>query len=331
MKFAFFFFAFILLLETYHARHLHDVFVNRKFNRPAPLRAAEIIQMVTHGEELLSPPLLEDKMTYGRVNSPPPPPQGGSTRGQTTYGRINPKAPPSPSVAPSRGQTTYGVENPTFTAQTTQTSPNPSELDIHNMYGRVDPRTPPSPEINGSRGHGIYDREDLSVPTTPQTTDSIRPVLSERAEYARIDVRSKSTELSISPAVNLIASYSPIYYPAQQLSPMRPTGPPPGFGFGYLPAPQLGPVHYISPVPTQQPDPVHYTSSPGYQIVQPTQTVCPAQSITYQLVSSTQQAHSGSTDAPLGSMGPTVTPGQETTTLPHAFTARTLHDPAPAA
>ncbi|GJW95117.1 ribonuclease H-like domain-containing protein, partial [Tanacetum coccineum] len=63
----------------------------------------------------------------------------------------------------------------------------------------------------------------------------------------------------------------------------------------------------------------------------PAQTVCPAQSITYQLVSPTQQAHSGSTVAPLGSMGPTVTLGQETTTLPHAFTAGTLHDPAPAA
>nr|GEW02011.1 hypothetical protein [Tanacetum cinerariifolium] len=70
---------------------------------------------------------------------------------------------------------------------------------------------------------------------------------------------------------------------------MRPTGPPPGFGFGYLPTPQPGPIHYIS------------------------------------------TAHSGSTAAPLGSIGPTVTPEQETNTLPHAFTAGTLHDPALAA
>ncbi|GJX15168.1 ribonuclease H-like domain-containing protein [Tanacetum coccineum] len=34
----------------------------------------------------------------------------------------------------------------------------------------------------------------------------------------------------------------------------------------------------------------------------------------------------GSTAATIGSVGPTVTPGQETT-LPHAFTVRTLHDP----
>ncbi|PWA82455.1 hypothetical protein CTI12_AA135630 [Artemisia annua] len=202
MKFAFFILAFFLLLETYHARHLYDVFVNRRVGRPTPLRAAEIIQMVTRGEELLSPPLLQDKTTYGRVNSPPPPPQGGSTSGQTTYGRINPKAPPSPSVAPSQGQTTYGVENPNFTSQIIQMSSNPSDLDLHGIYGRDDPRTPPSPEENGSQGHGIYGRDNPSVPTPPKPAEPIRPVLS---EYARIDGRSESIDLLTS-VVNLLAS-----------------------------------------------------------------------------------------------------------------------------
>nr|GEU60066.1 ribonuclease H-like domain-containing protein [Tanacetum cinerariifolium] len=44
-------------------------------------------------------------------------------------------------------------------------------------------------------------------------------------------------------------------------------------------------------------------------------------------VHSAQSAHTGSTHVSLGSMGPTAAPGQETT-LPHAFTAGTLHDPA---
>ncbi|GJU80677.1 hypothetical protein Tco_1283042 [Tanacetum coccineum] len=160
------------------------VFVNRRFGRPSPLNVADVIQMVTRGE-LLSHSLLQDKTTYGRVNSPPAPPQGGSTRGQTTYGRINPKAPPSP-VAPSRGQTSFGAENPTFTSQTTQTSPNTSDLDTHGMYGRDDPRTPPSPEANGSQGRHIYGRENPSVPTPPKPADPIRPVLN---EYARIVVQ----------------------------------------------------------------------------------------------------------------------------------------------
>ncbi|PWA93801.1 hypothetical protein CTI12_AA068060 [Artemisia annua] len=158
-----------------------NVFVNRRFNRPAPLRAAEIIQMVTRGEELLSPPLLQDKTTYGRVNSPPPPPQGGSTRGQTTYG-----------------------QNPTFTSQTKQTSPNQSDSDIHGMYGRDDPRTPPSPKANGLQGHSIYGRDNPSVPTPPKPAAPIRPVLS---EYARINGSSESTDLATS-VVNLLASYA---------------------------------------------------------------------------------------------------------------------------
>ncbi|GJT64566.1 hypothetical protein Tco_1016046 [Tanacetum coccineum] len=117
------------------------------------------------------------------ANSPPPP-QGGSPHGQTTYVRINPKTPPSPSLAPSHGQTTFGAESLTFTSQSTQTIPNTSE--IHGMYGREDPRTPPSPEANGSQGHDIYGRDNPSVTTPPKPADPIRPVLN---DYARIDVQ----------------------------------------------------------------------------------------------------------------------------------------------
>ncbi|GJS59190.1 ribonuclease H-like domain-containing protein [Tanacetum coccineum] len=122
---------------------------------------------------------------------------------------------------------------------------------------------------------------------------------------------------------NMHASPSPFYYshPTQQPSHVKPIGPPPGFG--YLPATQPGPVYYLSPVLAQQPGPIQYVSSPCYHIVQPAQAVSPAQPITYQVVSPTQLTHSGS-------IGPTVNPGQETT-LPHAFTVGTLHDPAPGA
>nr|GFA59904.1 hypothetical protein [Tanacetum cinerariifolium] len=169
MKFVFFVLALFVLLDTYQARHLHDVFVNRIFGRPAPLNVVDVIQMVTRGE-LLSHSLLQDKTTYGRVNSPPPPPQGGSTRGQTTYG-----------------------QNPTFTSQSTQTSPNTRE--IHGMYGRDDPRTPPSPEANGSQGRHIYGRENPSVPTPPKPADPIRPLL---CSHCRTVEARESTDLSTS-------------------------------------------------------------------------------------------------------------------------------------
>ncbi|GJV62103.1 ribonuclease H-like domain-containing protein [Tanacetum coccineum] len=48
--------------------------------------------------------------------------------------------------------------------------------------------------------------------------------------------------------------------------------------------------------------------------------------IAQHVVNPAQQAQSGSTTTPLGLMGLTVTSGQETT-LPHTFTAGTLHDP----
>ncbi|GKA46449.1 hypothetical protein Tco_1306354 [Tanacetum coccineum] len=84
----------------------------------------------------------------------------------------------------------------------------------------------------------------------------------------------------------------PIYYPptAEFFSPLSHIGP--LLGFGYTLAPQTGPAHYFSPV-----------------------------------VNPVLQAQAGSHAATIGSVGPTVAPERETT-LPHAFTARTLHDPA---
>ncbi|GKE58848.1 hypothetical protein Tco_1498033, partial [Tanacetum coccineum] len=63
---------------------------------------------------------------------------------------------------------------------------------------------------------------------------------------------------------------------------------------------------------------------------QPTQLVPLAQpppGFTYVIpVNSPQHVQFGSTTATIWSVGPTVTPGQETT-LPYAFTVGTLHDP----
>ncbi|GKB30721.1 hypothetical protein Tco_0870122 [Tanacetum coccineum] len=115
----------------------------------------------------------------------------------------------------------------------------------------------------------------------------------------------------------------------QSVSPLSHVGPPPSFG--YTRAQQTGPAHYFSPVPAQQRGPVQYVGLAqqpfGYQLVQPSPLVSPSHPIGYQVVNSAQQAQAGSHATTLGSVGPTVTPGQETT-LPHAFTARTLHDPA---
>ncbi|GKE84175.1 hypothetical protein Tco_1557917, partial [Tanacetum coccineum] len=65
----------------------------------------------------------------------------------------------------------------------------------------------------------------------------------------------------------------------------------------------------------------HQVFQPVMYMNQPTQ---PARPAGYQFV---QPAQTGPTTAPLGTMGPTVRSGQETT-LPHAFVVGTLHDPS---
>ncbi|GJS75507.1 hypothetical protein Tco_0725388 [Tanacetum coccineum] len=94
------------------------------------------------------------------------------------------------------------------------------------------------------------------------------------------------------------------------------TGPPSYSGLTYAPP-------SFSYIPAQYPASAQQF---GYPIASLAQLISPAQSISH-------QAHMSFTIAYIthpGSTGPTATPGQATT-LPHAFTAGILHDPAPAA
>ncbi|KAL4559852.1 hypothetical protein LXL04_031998 [Taraxacum kok-saghyz] len=96
------------------------------FYRRPPVKAAEVIQMVTGKEEPQSPPIPPPSSSHKDTNAHAPPfdqgktdygggklegsrsPIGPSSKGQTIYGRDIPQTPPTPQGAPSRGQTTYG-------------------------------------------------------------------------------------------------------------------------------------------------------------------------------------------------------------------------------
>ncbi|GKC18445.1 ribonuclease H-like domain-containing protein [Tanacetum coccineum] len=118
--------------------------------------------------------------------------------------------------------------------------------------------------------------------------------------------------------INPTAFYSspvPLYYPtAHFTSPVSPIGPPPGFGYPTVTSPVTQQAIYA---PTVQQTPL------GYQL--------PLQAQQAHSVSQlTQQVQPGPTPVTPGLVGPTAAPGQATT-LPYAFTAGTLHDPASSA
>ncbi|GJT12632.1 ribonuclease H-like domain-containing protein [Tanacetum coccineum] len=137
-------------------------------------------------------------------------------------------------------------------------------------------------------------------------------------------------------AFHTYAGPGPTYYHSTQLTNGYPAGPPPGFA--YTP----GLVYFINPTPAHNPRSglTYYHSaqptngclagpSPGFAYTPgPVHFICPTPTHNpgpAQVIS--PAAPIGSIAAPLGTMGPTVTPGHETI-LPHAFAAGTLHDPA---
>ncbi|KAD4585543.1 hypothetical protein R6Q59_019950 [Mikania micrantha] len=170
MKFALVSLTLFVLLKAYNARRLQDVSINENF------------ELTLHSSPLLLSS--HDHSTYGRVNTPPPPPNGAPSKGQATYGRKN-LSPPPPKGSPSRGNTFYGGDKPS------------SKQDIlveQTNFGQEDSRTPPSPNPNGSQGQGRYDRVKPGAPPPPKPADPIHPLVS--------DGGSACTGLSSSSAID---------------------------------------------------------------------------------------------------------------------------------